>query len=201
MKRARSLAVFITVLLASCALAQELRFPPDMDKLAAKASETVDVNMDRRMLDFASRFMEAEDDAEARALIKNLRGIYVKSFEFEKPGQYSAADVELFRAQLRAPQWTKVITSRSKRDGENVEIYFHLQGGVSQGLAIISAGPQELTLVHIDGPIDPQQLSLLGGQFGIPRVETTSKPAQKPSSPATKAETAQTQTKPQGMKK
>jgi len=33
--------------------------------------------------------------------------------------------------------------------------------------------------VSIDGPIDPAQLSELGGQFGIPRVETEKKPAQK----------------------
>jgi len=164
------------MVMAGCAaLAQELKFPPDMEKLAAKASEVVDVNMDRRMLDFATRFMEA-DDAEAKALIKNLRGIYVKSLEFENANEYTPADVEIFRSQLRGPQWSKVVTARSKRDGENVEVYFRLENGVSQGLAIIAAGPKELTLVSIDGPIDPQQLSALGGQFGIPRIETTKTP-------------------------
>lgn len=180
MKRVMWLAICMSMLLSagSAAFAQAVKFSPDLERLAAKASEVVDVNMDRRMLDFASKFMEAEDDAEAKALIKNLRGIYVKSFEFDKTGEYSPADVEVFRSQVRGPQWSKVVTARSKRDGENVEVYFRLENGVSQGLAIIAAGPKELTLVSIDGPIDPAQLSELGGQFGIPRVETTKKPAQ-----------------------
>jgi Domain of unknown function (DUF4252) len=180
MKRIGSFEAVLAVLLVlGCAgYAQQFKFPPDLERLAAKASEVVDVNMDRRMLDFASRFMDADDDVEAKALIKNLKGVYVKSFEFERPGEYTQADVELFRAQLRGPQWSKVVEARSKRDGENVEIYFRLENGASQGLAIISAGAKELTLVNIDGPIDPQQLSLLDGQFGIPPVEIK-RPAQK----------------------
>lgn len=178
MKRARRwLMVIVLLLVASAgpAWAQQLKFPPELEQLAAKASEVVDVNMDRKMLDFAGRFMEDEDDAEARALIKNLRGIYVKSFEFDKAGQYSPADVELFRSQLRAPEWSKVVTARSKRDGENVEVYFRLDNGTSQGLAIIAASEKELTLINIDGPIDPTQLSELSGQFGIPPIEASKK--------------------------
>jgi Domain of unknown function (DUF4252) len=184
MRLIKSMALFLLVLLVGgcAAIAQDVKFSPDLERLAAKASEVVDVNMDRRMLEFASKFMEADDDAEAKALIKNLRGIYVKSFEFDKTGEYSPADVEVFRSQVRGPQWSKVVTARSKRDGENVEVYFRLDNGVSQGLAIIAAGPKELTLVSIDGPIDPAQLSLLGGQFGIPRVESTKKSAQTASS-------------------
>jgi hypothetical protein len=191
MKRFKQLLVIITVLLVAgsgMSFAQQLKFPPQLDQLAAKASEVVDVNMDRKMLDFASRFMDAEDDAEAKALIKKLRGIYVKSFEFDNAGEYSPADVELFRSQLREPEWSKVVTARSKRDGENVEVYFHLDNGVSQGLAIIDAGAKELTLIHIDGPIDPTQLTELGGQFGIPPIETGKKTnaGQKPAPQAVK---------------
>lgn len=161
-------------LLTTAGFAQELKFPAGLDKLASKASEVVDVNMDRRMLDFASKFLSDKDgdDAEAKQLIKNLKGIYVKSFEFEKDGEYSMVDVEPFRAQLRAPQWSKMIEARSKRDGENVEVYFRNENGVIQGLAIIAAEARELTLVNIEGPIDPEQLSSLGGQFGIPKIDT-----------------------------
>jgi hypothetical protein len=203
MKRFRQLWMVVALwLVAGMAplFAQQLKFPPDLERLAAKASEVVDVNMDRRMLDFAGRFMEAEDDAEAKALIKNLRGIYVKSFEFDNPGEYSPADVELFRSQLHEPEWSKVVTARSKRDGENVEVYFHLDNGVSQGLAIIAAGAKELTLIHIDGPIDPMQLSELGGQFGIPAIESGKKPAQKTNT-AQKTTPAAVKTTPQAVKK
>jgi len=33
---------------------------------------------------------------------------------------------------------------------------------------VLSAEPKELTIVNIDGPIDPEQLSELGGHLGIP---------------------------------
>jgi Domain of unknown function (DUF4252) len=170
------------LLLTTAGFAQELKFPAGLDKLASKASEVVDVNMDRRMLEFASRFLSNQDadDAEARQLIKNLKGIYVKSYEFEKDGEYSLADVDAFRAQLRGPQWTKMIEARSRRDGENVEVFFRNENGTCQGLAIIAAEPRELTLVNIEGPIDPEQLSSLGGQFGIPKIDTGKKLVKKP---------------------
>lgn len=160
------------LLLAGAGLAQQLKFPPDLDRLAARANEVVDVNMDRHMLQFASKFLSDKnaDDAEAKRLIQNLDGIYVKSFEFDKKGVYSPADVDAFRAQLKSPTWGKIIDARSKADGENVEVYVKLENGAIKGMAIIAAEPMELTLVHIDGPIDPEQLSSLGGQFGIPKV-------------------------------
>jgi len=35
-------------------------------------------------------------------------------------------------------------------------------------LVVLSAEPKELTVVNIDGPIDPEQLSELSGHMGIP---------------------------------
>lgn len=184
MKAIKILLVCVAVLTCS-AFGQELKFPADLDKLASKATEVVDVTMDKTMLDFASKFLSGKDadEAQARSLIRNLKGIYVKSFEFDKPGAYSMADVDAFRAQLKAPLWSRMVEARSKRDGQNVEVYFKLENGVASGLAIIAAEPRELTLVHIDGPIDPEQLGNLGGQFGIPRVDVhqnAQKPAAKP---------------------
>lgn len=181
--KALKILFIVAALLTTAASAQQPKFPAELDKLASKAAEVVDVNMNRQMLDFASKFLSDKDsdDAEARQLIKNLRGIYVKSFEFDKDGEYSLADVEPFRAQLRGPQWSKMIEARSKHDGENVEVFFRAENGAVQGLAIIATEPRELTLVNIDGPINPDQLSSLGGQFGIPKVEATKKTAQKPS--------------------
>lgn len=76
-----------------------------------------------------------------------------------------------------------MVEARSKRDEQNVEVFFKMENGTVNGMAIIAAEPNELTLVHIDGPIDPEQLGSLGGQFGIPRVEVhknAPKPATKP---------------------
>ena len=58
---------------------------------------------------------------------------------------------------------------RSKRDGENAEVFLRTENNRIAGLAVIAAEPAELTVVNIFGPIDPEDLSRLGGQFGIPR--------------------------------
>lgn len=43
--------------------------------------------------------------------------------------------------------------------------------GKIAGLVVIAAEPREFTIVNIVGPIDLDQLSSLGGQFGIPKVD------------------------------
>lgn len=170
---------FIAVLFFSAgALAQELKMPVDLDKLAAKASETTEVTLNQHSLQLAAKFMNDEDDVEARELVKKLKGIYVRSFEFDKEGEYSQADVESIRAQLKPPMWEKIVGVHSKRDGENAEIYFKADNNNQLGgLVIIAADPRELTIVHIDGPLDPSDLDKLGGDFGVPKVEMPAKAA------------------------
>jgi len=46
--------------------AQEIKLPPNLDKLAERASEVVDVNLDGPMLQLAARFLSDKDVDEAR---------------------------------------------------------------------------------------------------------------------------------------
>ena len=168
----RILMVLLGLVLAPSAFSQEIKMPVDLDKLAAKAAETTEVTLNGRTLQLAAKFMNEEGDAEARALVKKLKGVYVRSFEFDKEGEYSQDDVESIRSQLKSPVWEKVVNVRSKRDGENAEIYFKTDNTDQiAGLVVIAADPKELTIVHIDGPLDPSDLEKIGGNFGVPRVE------------------------------
>ena len=168
----KRIAIFI-LLAGTISLAQEIIMPVDLDKLAAKASETTEVTLNGRTLQLAAKFMNDEGDEEARNIVKKLKGIYVRSFEFDKPGEYSEADLELLRSQLKSPVWEKVVNVHSKREGENAEIYFKTDSGDQiAGLVVIAADPKELTIVHIDGPLDPSDLDKIGGDFGVPRIET-----------------------------
>jgi len=143
-----------------------------LEALAKKASEVVDVNLDGSLLKLASKFMTDEDDQEALGIIKNLKGVYVRSFTFDKPGDYSPADVEAIRSQLQVPAWSRIVSARSKHEGENAEIYLMTaaDGGSVLGMAIIAAEPTELTVVNIVGPVDIDKLSQLEGKMGIPRL-------------------------------
>jgi hypothetical protein len=165
-------AVFVA-LVAAPLWAQDVRFPADLDRLAAKAVETVDVNLDGALLQMAGKFLSGRDPDEARvkALLTGLKGIYVKSFEFSKEGEYSPADVEAIRKQVRGPGWSRIVGVTSKQDGENAEIFVKPQGDKFGGVVILAAEPKELTVVNIVGTIDLDTLSELGGHFGVPRME------------------------------
>jgi hypothetical protein len=154
-------------------LAQDVKLPPGIEKLAAKASEVVDVSLDGAMLRLAGRFLSSNDPDEAKAknIVNGLKGIYVKSFEFEKEGEYSLSDLEEIRRQLRAPGWSRMVGVISKKGGENTEIYMRLDNDRIGGLVILAAEPKELTVVNIVGNISLDDLSSLGGHFGIPDVE------------------------------
>jgi len=157
------------------ARAQDIKIPPDVEKLSAKAKETVEVTMDGPMLRWASKFLSADDPEEKKCaqLVANLKGIYVRSFEFDEEGAYTAAEVEGFRSQLRGPGWSRVVGVRSQ-DEENVDVFFKLENDKMAGIVIIAAEPKELTFVNIVGPLEVDQLAELGGEFGIPKLDQKS---------------------------
>ncbi len=166
-------ALSFTLLLGS-ASAQTVTIPERIEKLAAKADDTVNVSLDGPLLQLAGMFLDGKnsDEAIAKNVISKLRSIHVRSFEFSKDGQYSEADVDALRAQLKSG-WARVIETRENR--EHVEIYVKQDKGQLGGLVIISAEPRELSIVNIDGAIDLKTLSSLGGKFGIPNVAAVAK--------------------------
>jgi hypothetical protein len=142
-----------------------------LDHLSAKASQTVDVNIDERLMRIAAKAFSDKDtdEREIKKLITGVKGIYVKSFEFETDGQFTTADVEAVRAQLRGPGWTRLVNVTSKKEGI-VEVYLLLNGEQVGGLAVLSSEDRELTVVNIVGPVDLEKLSKLEGQFGVPEL-------------------------------
>lgn len=149
----------------------DIKIPIDLDKLSARATESVDVNLDASMLQLASKFLSKEDPEEMKVkkLISKLKGVYVRSFEFDKEGQYSLSDVQSIRMQLQSPTWSRIVGVKSLK-GENSEIYLKKDGEQIGGLVVIAAEPKELTVVHIDGPINPEDLTELQGHMGIPKL-------------------------------
>jgi len=150
-----------------------------LDVLANRASETVDVKLDEHMIQMTAKFFAGKDndDAEIRDLLKNLKGIYVKSFAFEKEGIYTPADVDSVMSQLRAGSWNKIVGITNKKDGNNVDVYLLTLADQIAGLAVVSAEPKEFTVVNIVGPINLEKLSQLEGSFGVPYLNL---PPQKP---------------------
>lgn len=142
-----------------------------LDALAAKASDTIDVNMDERLMQLAAKFLGKDgDEAKIKELVNGLKGIYVKVLEFETEGQYTPADLEGIKTQLRNPAWNKIVNVKSKKEG-SVDVYLMQNGTQITGLALLAFGPKEITVVNIVGPVDLEKLTQLGGQFGIPDLD------------------------------
>jgi hypothetical protein len=165
----------VAVLLLGCTAAAWAWQSPlkldHLDRLAAKASESVNITLDASMLKLAANFLDIDDDADAadiKKLVQGLKGVYVRNYEFKNTGEYTDADVEAIRAQLRDPSWKKIVEVRSKVDGD-ADIYIKNDNSKIGGLAIISAEPKELTIVNIEGTITAEDVKKLGGNFGIPK--------------------------------
>ena len=69
------------------------------------------------------------------------------------------------------------VESRKK---ESSEIYVRAVGDAVTGLVVLCAEPRELTIVNIVGKIDLDELSELGGNLGVPKIDLEKpKPAPK----------------------
>ena len=161
--------VFVCGGLAAVLSAQQ--FQINLDQLAAKSSNTVDVSLNGSMLQFGAKFLNGKDPEEAKVqkLLNGIQGIYVKSYQFKQPNAWSNADLDTIRNQLRAPQWSRIVGVKGHE--EISEIYVRTESQKVTGVAILSAKPTELTVVNIVGTIDINSLSDLGGQFGIPKLD------------------------------
>lgn len=147
-----------------------LPLPPALEKeLAARASDVTEVTLNKSMLDFAAKFMNGKDkdDASVRQLIQGLDGIYVRSYEFDKDGQYSLEQIDQLRRAFETPEWTPLVRERERKSGEMTDVLVKIVNGQSQGMFILTAEPRELTLVLILGPIRMEDLGKLHGISGL----------------------------------
>lgn len=161
--------IIIGLLTAVVLLAQPIKWPASFEALSKKSKETVDLTLDADALGLASRFLSSDDKAggDVKKALKGLEGIYIKSFEFDKPGEYSKADVELIRSQIKGPEWTRILNVSKRDDGETVEIFVRKVNGQNAGFFLLSAEPNELTAIQIVGSVSLNDLSGLGGSLGI----------------------------------
>lgn len=169
---------------------------PDFSALAKKATQSVDITLDPSMLGLASSVINSDNTGNGPAvhdLIKGIRGIYVRSYSFDKPGEYSKADVKAVEMQLLAPGWVAIVSTHDLKEGSNVDIYLRRSGSRTEGLAIIAAEPRELTIVNIVGSIDLAKLAQLQGQFGVPKMGIKPGGAANNGSTSPQTQTPQTQ--------
>jgi len=161
---------FALLALALPLIAQEGFDFKTLDKLGANSRNHTNITLDGDMLKLASGFLGSGKDSDSlKPLVDSLKGVYIRSFEFDRDGQYNEADLDPLRAYLKQMQWNRIVESR---EGKEVsEIYLQTRSASRVGgLAIIAAEAREVTVVYISGDIKPEDIQKLSGTMGIPDI-------------------------------
>ncbi len=136
-----------------------------LDKLGAKAKESTNISLEGDTLKAAMSLLGGGSDKDT-SFLKNVKAVHVRSYEFNKEGQYNPADLNAVRTYVKSLKWTKIVDV--KEDQETTEIYLQVpQNNQPGGLAVVSAEPTEVTVIFIAGTIKLDDLDKLGS-LGVP---------------------------------
>ncbi len=141
-----------------------------LDKLGANSKNSVNVALNQSMLRLAANFIGNDKDAASvKNMIRNLKGVYVRTYEFDKAGQYNQADLLPLRNFLRQPQWSRIVEAKGVDDNSEVFVQ-SLPNDQLGGVAIIAMAAKEVTVVYIEGVMNMDDVGKLGGNLGIPKL-------------------------------
>jgi len=171
--------VAVWMMVAGTCLAQQIDLKL-LDKFADKAKGKTEIDMDEPALKAAAGFLNDRkaDEGLAKATSKNIKGIFVRSYEYDQKGAYKMEDLKPLFDQLKAPNWNRFL--RTEEDGEHTEILMHITSGVADGLLVISAEENELTVINIVGSTNLADLAVLGNMGNLSALANAKKPADKP---------------------
>jgi hypothetical protein len=152
--------------LVGCAQPPSLDLP-SLANLKAHAVNVVDVSVGPILLGLVGPFLDDHDpdSAQVRQIVKGLRSVEVHSYQFRPDFVAPAADLDALRSRLAAPEWHPLVQIHDRGSDKDVDIYCALHEHTITGLAILAVEPHALTVVHIVGTIDLDQVSQLSKVF------------------------------------
>jgi hypothetical protein len=144
-----------------------------LDKLGTNAKNKTNITLDGDMLKMASGFLGGadKDTQSIKPLVDSLTGIYVRSFEYAKEGQYNEGDLEPLRAFLKQGKWNRIVESREEKASSEVYLLPKANSRLG-GVAIISAEPKQVSVVYISGDLKQEDIAKLSGNMGIPEIKS-----------------------------
>ena len=113
----------------------QLPAPSPIEKsLAERATHVTEVTLDKNMLAFASKFMDKDkdddkDDEAVKEMIRNLKGVYVRDYEFDKDHSYTGEELDGLRKYFEGSNWSPMVHERTKGMPEGTDVYLKLEDG------------------------------------------------------------------------
>lgn len=175
----RKLMVVVWMMAAGACFAQQIDLSA-LDKLVPKANSKTEIAMDEAMLKAAAGFLDERksDEGVAKIASKNIRGIFLRSYEFNQKDAYKLADLKPILDQLKAPNWSRFL--RNEEGNELTEIWMHTTNGVGDGILLVAGEENELTVINIVGSANLSDLSVLGKVGNLSELSNAAKASQAP---------------------
>lgn len=132
------------------------------------------------------------DAATIQELAKNIDGIYIRNYEFDKNTGYQKSNVQPVRDQLKNnPAWRQIVNvTKSGATGDTIEVFTAQDAGSTNtlsGVAVLIAEPNGLTFVNVTGKIDAdlvgRLISKFSGMVGPKKSSDANKNVAPPASP------------------
>lgn len=151
-----------------------------LEGVAPRASETVRIDVDGILLSLGRSVLSDKDPDEkaVKEIIEGLRGVYVRSYEFESEGEFKDADLDALRRQLRGPGWSRLVDVKTRgTDFDGAEVYALTVADRVEGMAVLITESKRFVVVNVVGSIDLDKLKHLEGKLGIPHIRINTKGA------------------------
>lgn len=162
-----------------------------LDRIGQKARKSAEVNIGAEQLALLAGAKGKVGAEHLDDLVKQLKSVFVRNFEFDAPGMYDMEVLRSLRDKVKSSgQWLSLVSVK-EGDGFTEIMMKKTAEGKPGGLLIIAAEPKEVSVVHVDGISDLSALGKLGGIAGIPAVASAGKKpgqAAAPESPKTRKE-------------
>jgi len=163
-------ALCLTALLALPAMAQEdaLKDYPgyvDFGQLSSLFGEpAVQIAVGQSLLSMLGA-LSAEDDPEAAALFKKLKGVRLNVFETDAPVDGAVDLVKNISSNLSSRGWESVVTVNS--DDEQVRIFMKMADDRIQGITVMALEKDEAVFVNVIGDLKPSELEKVMDNFDV----------------------------------
>lgn len=143
-----------------------------------EAEKVMDLSLGPLLLGIAR--MATEDDPETQAILQDLRGVRIRSYEWRQDTPALAARVDRIAAELGQQGWSPVVQINDKE--ERLHLLIKTRDERMQGMALVIMEQQELVLLNLMGSFDPDRTGEMVAGLGmdLPGVDRASQAVASP---------------------
>ena len=125
----------------------------------------VNISIGGALLGFVGA-MAKNEDPEAAAIMKKLKGVRVSVYSTEEVGAEAALNqVAEVKKWLTSSDWEAIV--QVNEDDEQVQIFMNLDGDKMNGLTLMAVDDEEAVFINVIGQLDPSELASVMDNFDI----------------------------------